>query len=251
MIMPLAGNSSTRVESPERRNDERVATRELHMLYSTGMEQKRAEIKNISFTGVYLLTENRWSLGTPLTLTLQRVMLESRDSNSQVRLQARVVRQGDDGVGLTFVPEYIGTTEWLDLMHKAASLIQENDAIRMFRMTKALAFLLRVSPAAEGEILRLLTEELADERTERALNIVLKAEAMVASKSSSLKTGVSPDLTLRILGDASQNDDERAEPFWVGMLAALSVDGVDDTVTLSLGVLLSAFRNGPRENRAM
>jgi hypothetical protein len=64
------------------------------------------EIRNISATGFYLLTRERWQPGTVVTMTLQRTAGAKENSNTEqyISVMSRVVRLGQDGVGLAFVP---------------------------------------------------------------------------------------------------------------------------------------------------
>jgi hypothetical protein len=60
-------------------------------------------IRDISTTGLYLLTEERWPLGTRLRMSLQRT--DGLDDTSMIptTVEMRVSRWGADGVGLEFV----------------------------------------------------------------------------------------------------------------------------------------------------
>ena len=62
-------------------------------------------VKDLSASGLYLITEERWPLGAQVTMTLQRTdgAGDSRHSDT-ITAQLRVVRWGQDGVGLSFVP---------------------------------------------------------------------------------------------------------------------------------------------------
>ena len=59
-------------------------------------------VSDISNSGIYLLTEERWHSGTLLVLTLQKKVTEGAPVRS-IRVQSKVIRQGDDGVGLMFL----------------------------------------------------------------------------------------------------------------------------------------------------
>jgi Flp pilus assembly protein TadG len=63
------------------------------------------EIRNISATGFYLLTRERWHPGTLVTMTLQRSDGAKEDSSTEhyISVLSKVVRVGQDGVGLAFV----------------------------------------------------------------------------------------------------------------------------------------------------
>lgn len=235
----IVGHIAARIGLSERRKDTRVCARELNASYAAGAREERAKVKNISATGAYLLTDHRWLVGTRLLLTLQRRSLRHRASVSQMRLRAKVVRLGKDGVGVSFVDEQDDTPQWLSLVPKATSLAPEDGAVRVFCIAKVLAFLLRISPSAEESIVDLLRNILNDERIERALEIVLSAEEMLAFSDFALKGTVPPGLLLRILVDGSKSNDESMRESWAGLLATCSLEGSNDSENASLAALLS------------
>jgi PilZ domain len=61
-------------------------------------------VKNISHTGFYLETTERWLLGTLVMMTLQRTGTDSALAGCSVIVMSKVVRYGEDGVGFTFIP---------------------------------------------------------------------------------------------------------------------------------------------------
>lgn len=61
-------------------------------------------VRDISSTGFYLTTEERWLLGTLVMITLQRTKAEANRPDCSLIIMAKVVHHGDDGVGFTFVP---------------------------------------------------------------------------------------------------------------------------------------------------
>lgn len=60
-------------------------------------------VKNISPTGFYLETTERWLMGTLVMMTLQRTVSDSSLSNCTIIVMSKVVRHGEDGVGFAFV----------------------------------------------------------------------------------------------------------------------------------------------------
>jgi len=61
-------------------------------------------VRDLSSNGVYLMTTERWPLGTHVTMILQRTdALEDNLGNGAISVQLRVVRWGRDGVGLAFM----------------------------------------------------------------------------------------------------------------------------------------------------
>ena len=87
--------------------DNRKATRQkttrLVAYYWDGATPQPHPIRDISETGAYLMTEQRWRPGTIVTMTLQRDTGTEQDVLRSIAVQAKVVRQGPDGVGLRFV----------------------------------------------------------------------------------------------------------------------------------------------------
>src|SRR5258708_32289520 len=60
-------------------------------------------IRDVSNTGFYLVTDQRWYPGTLITMTLQRTEKSDDGSRSSIAVRAKVIRGGDDGVAVTFV----------------------------------------------------------------------------------------------------------------------------------------------------
>ena len=76
--------------------------------YWTGTTTKAEEIKDISSKGLYLLTVARWHPGAMFSMALQRTDIEYGAPNSWIAVDAMVIRQGVDGVGVQFVPSKTG-----------------------------------------------------------------------------------------------------------------------------------------------
>jgi hypothetical protein len=89
-------------------NDHRRASRRktppLVAYFWDGGEPVAHGVQNISPTGFYLATDNRWLMGTLIMMTLQRTSTTSDQPECTVIVMSKVVRQGDDGVGFAFVP---------------------------------------------------------------------------------------------------------------------------------------------------
>ncbi len=67
-----------------------------------GESLSQDSVRDISSTGLYLLTRERWEPGTILTLTLQREGSLDLDPARRITTQAKVVRCGPDGAGSRF-----------------------------------------------------------------------------------------------------------------------------------------------------
>jgi hypothetical protein len=60
-------------------------------------------IRDISSSGLYVVTEERWYPGTLVLMSLQRSDLGEEMAERSIAVQSRAVRWGPDGVGLQFI----------------------------------------------------------------------------------------------------------------------------------------------------
>ena len=95
-----------RMTSSEHRKAQRLKSPMLVAYYWDGSTPASHDIQNISSTGFYLLTRERWHPGTIVTMTLQRTSKTHVDfvKDNHIAVMSKVVRLGEDGVGFTFMP---------------------------------------------------------------------------------------------------------------------------------------------------
>ena len=88
----------------DRRRAIRYSAQRFTAFYWDGAAPLGHETRDISDTGIYLCTTDRWYPGTVITLTL-KVRVEDDDVSSElaISVHSKVVRYGDDGVGMQFV----------------------------------------------------------------------------------------------------------------------------------------------------
>lgn len=89
--------------SQERRRAERLPYPELAAHYWNGGSPSEHNIRDISSTGLFLLTEERWYPGTLLVMTLQKKDRAEDDAERSISVQSKAVRWASDGVGLEFI----------------------------------------------------------------------------------------------------------------------------------------------------
>jgi hypothetical protein len=91
----------------ERPRDRRRADRQslpgLIAYYFTGGSPEPHKIANISVTGFYLHTDERWMPGTVVRMTLQRVGTKGDDPSDIISVNSKIVRWGSDGEGFEFI----------------------------------------------------------------------------------------------------------------------------------------------------
>jgi len=86
----------------DRRRGPRRPSPKLVAYYWTGGTPKAFNIGDIGPTGFYLITEDRWVIGTQIVMTLQRTDMESEDSQNSITVPSMVIHSGSDGVGFAF-----------------------------------------------------------------------------------------------------------------------------------------------------
>ena len=91
--------------SPDPRKAPRESAPGLAAYYWTGGTPEAHPIRDISATGLYVVTEERWYPGTLVLMTLQATDLGEEISERTICVHSRAVRWGKDGVGLQFVLE--------------------------------------------------------------------------------------------------------------------------------------------------
>jgi len=91
-------------KAPEMRKAPRGGVPGLAAYYWTGAAPKAHSVKDISSTGLYVVTEERWYPGTLILMTLQETDDGLESAGLSIAVHSRAVRWGNDGVGLQFIP---------------------------------------------------------------------------------------------------------------------------------------------------
>ena len=186
----------------------------------SGSAVRQDDIKDISSTGLYLLTEERWLPGTVVSLTLQMKSKLEEISERRITVQAKAVRWGDDGVGLSFaLPGDPDALPWKALLQTAAEQSEPNDALDLGRLARAFAFLSRICPQAAEEVMQLIHSGLTKARTANAVQILLRAEGLLPPDSDKSRLGANPSIVAKILEAGSWAEEQWIQQLWAGLLA--------------------------------
>jgi Flp pilus assembly protein TadG len=94
-------------ENPEPRRAPRNREPEVVVHYWDGSAPEARQIRDMSETGAFICTPERWYLGTIIRLTLQGHQMVAREDGAKVpaasiTVRAQVVRHASDGVGVAF-----------------------------------------------------------------------------------------------------------------------------------------------------
>jgi hypothetical protein len=102
----------------------------------TGGPPKSQPVRDISATGMYVVTEERWYLGTQIRITLTKTLEDGPPAGRSITVMATAVRWGDDGVGLEFVRNADGKTRRLEpLLSEGADGEQLGQFVEQFGAT--------------------------------------------------------------------------------------------------------------------
>ena len=85
--------------SPDPRKAPRESAPGLAAYYWTGGVAEAHNVRDISSTGLYLVTEERWYPGTLILMTLQETGSGPECAERAIAVHSRAVRWGEDGVG--------------------------------------------------------------------------------------------------------------------------------------------------------
>jgi hypothetical protein len=204
-----------------------------------------ADIKNISETGIYLFTEKRLRTGELITLTLQEEGQWENSSELQFSVHARVARQGEDGIGLSFVlPPGLDTNLWGVLVRNIVVLTDQAQIAQMFHTLRTILFLCRICQSGAEEPILLLGGQLDSDHTETVARIALGAENQLASEPDPSRMRAHPKLVASILKEGSWSLNEQTTQLWSGLLvSSCTVDEPDDSNQVFVNLLIHMTPN--------
>ena len=214
---------------------ERRSVPGLAALHLVGRSPGLDDVKDISSSGIYIKTNERWPPGevNPIRLTCE--VAPADNLNHDVEVQAKSVRWGEDGMGLSFVlPENMELWLW-----KGNPLAEATAVVHEFRVARSLAFLKRICPAAAHDLDLLFREGLSNIRIRHSMDIALRAEEMLASEPRAHRLRAPKSIVIRITENGSWSDAELTQGFWAGLLVVACKAGENDESTMGFVDTLS------------
>jgi PilZ domain len=221
-------------ERAERRSSQRRSVENFASYRWDGTHLRQETVKDISSTGLYIVTEQRWQPGTLLFLTLQREGPMEMNPERRIEVQAKVARSGKDGVGLKFVlQEDPQSRQWDNLKHSLIEQAKPKDMLALVGIVHTVGFLSRICPGAAEPIGELLQGRLSNHKLVNAVAIALKAENLLADDPLTQRLQADPDLVVRILEDGSCTDEDWLKHYWAGLLSTCcAAGGTDETIAV-------------------
>lgn len=200
---------------------ERRESPSLIAMHWDGHTPRQNPVANLSNSGAYLVTSERWNPGEILSLTLQRRGAVENAARLRFTVQVKAVRRDEDGVGVSFLlPRGTDLRLWEPSIRSQAPETEPEDVIREFRTAAALAFIHRISPEAVQRATWLLRRGLSSHRLEGALAVVLHAEELLALERHQSQFHVHPDVLLRIIEHGSWPETLWIQHYWSGLLVS-------------------------------
>jgi len=95
-------------DPPDPRKTNRLPVSGLVAHFFTGGAPEPHEVRDVSPTGLYVVTKERWYPGTVIRMTITRPDTGQAPSERSITVHARSVRWGNDGVGLEFLVDASG-----------------------------------------------------------------------------------------------------------------------------------------------
>ena len=214
---------------PERRKIIRLLLQGLQAYIANGDPEKRYDIRDICPPGLFIRTDEPWEEGDLLSLVLVKEGATDKDHEHRVSVQGRVIRKDVDGVGVAFVfPEGTEFQPWQRASTKRSDETEAEFILRELRLARALGFLRRLCPWTADEINHALLDRFSNKRVASAVEIVLKAEAILLSRGHVAQPFVASDLLSRILEGGSWIEEDWIRRMWAGLLvSSCSADGQD------------------------
>jgi hypothetical protein len=230
----------TEPPTPPQRRAVRRSAPGLAAYHGSGADQKQDQIRDISAAGIYLVTDERWEPGTVVPLTLQPRDEIFESARRQITLQARAVRNGNDGIGLCFVPpDELDMDAWVRLIDSAVDESEPDDIVGQFRTADAVAFLTHIAPSAEAAVRQLIRGGLSNRRVANVVEVALKAKNKLSSCEDRAELRAHEHVVLRITEDSSWADEDSIQQLWAGLLASSCMHEPADESALFLIDLFS------------
>jgi|HubBroStandDraft_5_1064220.scaffolds.fasta_scaffold44796_3 hypothetical protein len=210
----------------ERRSPEKFAA---YRWAGSGMKQD--PVRDVSTTGVYIVTEERWPIDTLVSLTLQREGYLELLAERRITAHARVVRHGSQGLGLAFVvPKDPEQTEWKNLLDRLVRETPHQGMESLVRLAEAIKILSVICPSGAKEISELLCAGLSSHKVNIAMDIVLHAQSIFVSNAELGSMKIPPAFVHRILSTGTVTDEDWLHQLWAGLLvSSCSPDGKDES----------------------
>jgi len=210
--------------TPDTDRSERRRVEQFAAYRWNGSELTQGMVRDISSTGLYLVTHERWQPETVVALTLQREGPLDPDPSRRITTQAKVIRCGSDGVGLSFLwaKEDPRSRQWDSLLESLIAQTRPANMESLAKMVEAFAFLGQVCPDGVAQIGEWVSTRASSHKILTAVSIALKAKLLLDRDPAAQPISIDPQAAVRILEVGSETHEEWLQNFWAGLLITAS-----------------------------
>jgi hypothetical protein len=212
----------------------------LAAFYGSDSASRPAIVKDISGSGICLLTEERGHTGDFIVLILRKQGEPEYGSDLQISVRARVIRMTEDGFALAFAPPSGTDAKLFEILVRNITLLTDPDqSAEMFCTFRTVLFLYRLCGAEAEEAILLLDGQLDTHRTVNLFKIALGAENILALVRDADSMRAHPKLVASILRHGAWAHDERTLQLWKGLfVSSCSMDAPDDSNQILVDLLI-------------
>ncbi|MDR3741494.1 MAG: PilZ domain-containing protein [Terracidiphilus sp.] len=213
----------------EQRSSIRRPANELVAYTGPEGEEKKLDVGDISSSGMFLRTDQRWEPGSKVSLSLQQNGPVADIPDRHVEVDVNTVRHGKDGIGVEFVlPKGTNLDLWESAVSGQAAQTGPDYIVHEMRIAQALAVLHRICPQVVEAATKMLRKDFSSVRVRDCLRILLLVDKMLPSSPENDQLKAPAELIVRILEMGSWANEEWTQKLWAGLLKTACTPSGDD-----------------------
>ncbi len=229
--MKFTMRSIAKFIDPESDRADRRPAEEFAAYWWDGAGVQEDAVRDVSSTGVFVLSRQRWERGDVVWLTLQRKGAVELLPERRMTMQGKAMRVVADGAGFLFVSTADAEARaWETVVERVLEIIAVHEMEGLVKAVDAIGFLCQICPTADS-IREMMSGRLSSVRAERAVEILLQAKSLVRGEADAQRLRAPTGLVERILESGSNAEEDGLRQCWAMLLArSCTVDGLDNSM---------------------
>lgn len=229
--MKFTMRSIAKFLDPESDRADRRPADEFAAYWWDGAAMREDAVRDVSSTGVFVQSGQRWERDDVVWLTLQRRGAVELLPDRRMTMQAKAMRVEADGAGFLFVSLADAEARaWETVVERVLEMIAVHEMEELVKAVEAIGFLCQICSAAQS-IREMMTGRLSSLRVERVVEILLQAKSLVLGEADAQRLRAPAGLVERILESGSNAEEDGLRQYWATLLArSCTVDGLDNSM---------------------
>lgn len=224
---------------------ERRTTEDFAAYWWDGASVREEAVRDVSSTGVFVCTSERWPQGKTMWMTLQRRGPLELSAERRMTAQTKVMRPLADGVGCMFVSaKHPEERAWEALVEHADAVTGVHDMEGHVKTVAAIAFLQQICPGGAG-VQGLLRERLSSLRLRRALEMLRMAADLVRAEEQAEQLRAPERMVERILDAGTEGQGGQMVARWATLLARCCTTSGKDEALAPVIEVMSRLTDAP------